>query len=193
MLASSAVAGHSPRPAASVLLGMWREAMTVFVRQAGGVTELDASARRVERLRLELDDEGIRLRADGALLAMVLAELDYARHPHAHEGVAPRYGALLSSIEVLTAQRVGSIEHVDVGDVPISVVRRVADGRSSFVARTVAGPTPHRSISLRGTRPLVLGSQRECDAVHRECRRDLGVAVGVSFIGRCERSGRPAR
>ncbi len=61
------------------------------------MTEPDASARRVERLRLELDDEGIRLHADGALLAMVLAELDYARHPHAHEGVAPRYGALLSS------------------------------------------------------------------------------------------------
>src|SRR5215207_10184297 len=85
----------------------------------GGVTDLDASARRVERLRLELHDEGIRLAADDAVLAMGLAELDYARHPHAHEGVAPRYGALLSSTEVLTAQRVGPIEHVDVGDVPI--------------------------------------------------------------------------
>ena len=147
--------------------------MTVFVRQAGRVTEPDANARRVERLRLELDDEGIRLHADGALLAMVLAELDYARHPHAHEGVAPRYGALLSSIEVLTAQRVGSIEHVDVGDVPISVVRRLADGRSSFVARTVG--RPDRLVCFERTR------EYESSAVHLTV--DTGALV-VQRLGR---------
>ncbi len=104
------------------------------------MTEFDASARRMDRLRLELDDEGIELSADPDLLTIVLAELDYARHPHAHEGIAPRYGALLSSTDVLTVEQVGAIEHVAVGDVPISVVRRLADGRSSFVARTVGAP-----------------------------------------------------
>ena len=67
---------------------------------------------------------------------MLLVELDYARHPHAHEGVAPRYGALLSS-GVPTTNTVGPLALVDVGDVPLNVVRRLADGRSSFVVRTV--------------------------------------------------------
>ena len=104
--------------------------------QAWGVTELDAHSRRVERLRLELDDEGIWLPADEDLCEMLLAELDYARHPHAHEGVAPRYGALLSA-GIPTTNNVGPLSLVDVGDVSLDVVRRLADGRSSFVVRTV--------------------------------------------------------
>ena len=58
--------------------------------------QLDAHERRMLRLRHELEDEGIWLPGDEALLALLLAELDYARHPHAHEGVAPRYGAMLA-------------------------------------------------------------------------------------------------
>ena len=67
---------------------------------------------------------------------MLLVELDYARHPHAHEGVAPRYGAVLSS-GVPTTTTVGTLSLVDVGMSRSSVVRRLADGRSSFVVRTV--------------------------------------------------------
>ncbi|MET0146831.1 MAG: diadenylate cyclase [Ilumatobacteraceae bacterium] len=100
------------------------------------MTHGDARARRVERLRLELDDEGIRLPPDAGLVDMLLAELEYARHPHAHEGVAPRYGALLATDSLTTAD-IGPLELIDVGDVPLDVVRRLADGRSSFVVRTV--------------------------------------------------------
>ncbi|MET0324193.1 MAG: diadenylate cyclase [Ilumatobacteraceae bacterium] len=100
------------------------------------MTELGAHARRVGRLRLELDDEGIWLPDDDDLCEMLLVELDYARHPHAHEGVAPRYGALLSS-GIPATNTVGPLTLVDVGDVSLNVVRRLADGRSSFVVRTV--------------------------------------------------------
>ena len=97
-----------------------------------------AHARRVERLRLELDDEGIALPAEPELGELLLAELDYARHPHAHEGIAPRYGALLTT-ETPTAESVGPLSQIDVADIPLDVVRRLADGRSSFLARAVGG------------------------------------------------------
>ena len=37
---------------------------------------------------------------------LLLAEIDYARHPHAHEGVAPRYGALLATPDAMGKQPV---------------------------------------------------------------------------------------
>jgi hypothetical protein len=104
------------------------------------MAEVDARARRVERLRLELDDEGIALPTQPELRELLLTELDYARHPHAHEGIAPRYGALLAEAAP-TAESVGPVSLVDVADVPLDVVRRLADGRSSFLAREVDGPT----------------------------------------------------
>lgn len=122
--------------------------------------ELDARARRVERLRLELDDEGVWLPADADLRELLLAELDYARHPHAHEGVAPRYGALLTAAAPTTAG-VGPLEAaclVDVADIPLDVVRRLADGRSSFLARAVGGLT--RLVCFERTR------EYESSAVH---------------------------
>jgi len=69
--------------------------------------EPDAHERRLLRLRHELDDDGIRLPVeDAGLLGLLLTELDYARHPHAHEGVAPRYGALLTSPDALRQEPV---------------------------------------------------------------------------------------
>ena len=94
----------------------------------------DVNAGRVERLRQELVDEQVWIPADPDLADALLAELDYARHPHAHEGVAPRYGALV----VADAPRVDvvrSLNLVDVGGVPLAVARRLADGRSSFIVR----------------------------------------------------------
>ena len=134
--------------------------------------KLDAHARRVERLRLELDDEGIWLPPDPDLRELLLAELDYARHPHAHEGVAPRYGALLSS-GVPATTSVGPLELADVADVPLDVVRRLADGRSSFVARVVGGPT--RLVCFERTR------EYESSAVH------LAVGTGALVLQRLGR------
>ncbi len=106
------------------------------IRQAGRVSDSEVSAGRIQRLRHELRDEQIWVPEDPELADLLFAELDYARHPHAHEGTAPRYGALIA-----TGQRPTSIvepvSFIDVGPVPLGVLRRLADGRSSFVVRAV--------------------------------------------------------
>ena len=135
--------------------------------------ELDAHGRRMLRLRNELDDEGIWLPDDDDLLALLLAELDYARHPHAHEGVAPRYGALLATPDAMRRQPAGSLEIVDISDIPLAVARRLADGRSSFVARVVGDGA--RLVCFDRTR------EYESSAVH------LAVNTGALVVQRLGR------
>jgi hypothetical protein len=132
--------------------------------------ELDATERRLLRLRHELDDDGIWLPADDELCQLLLTELDYARHPHAHEGVAPRYGALLATPDSLRKQPVEQLELVDISDIPLTVARRLADGRSSFVARVVGGPD--RLVCFDRTR------EYESSAVH------LTMATGALVVQR---------
>ena len=127
--------------------------------------ELDARARRVERLRLELDDEGIWLPADADLLELLLAELDYARHPHAHEGVAPRYGALLAAARTDAPQR-----------------RRTARARRRRRRPARRRPPPRR-------RPLVVRRPRRR---RRRPARLLRPHAGVRVVGRPPRRRRPA-
>jgi hypothetical protein len=133
----------------------------------------DTTTRRMLRLRHELDDDGIWLPDDVDLLELLLAELDYARHPHAHEGVAPRYGALLATPEALRRQPPESLEQLDISDIPLGVARRLADGRSSFVARLVGGPD--RLICFDRTR------EYESSAVH------LTVGTGALVVQRLGR------
>jgi hypothetical protein len=103
------------------------------------VIEADLHARRVDRLRHELLDEGVALPADDAVTALLLEELDYARHPLAHEGVAPRFGAMLSARRPVLATVAGSTERIECADDDVDIVRRMADGRSSFMARSTSG------------------------------------------------------
>ena len=135
--------------------------------------ELDAHGRRMLRLRNELDDDGIWLPDDDELLALLLAELDYARHPHAHEGVAPRYGALLTTPDAMRRQPAGTLEIVDISDIPLAVARRLADGRSSFVARIVGNGA--RLVCFDRTR------EYESSAVH------LAVDTGALVVQRLGR------
>ena len=59
------------------------------------MSQREAHARRVEWLRHELIDEGI-WADDDPRTALLLTELDYARHPHRHEGAAaPEFRAAL--------------------------------------------------------------------------------------------------
>ena len=107
------------------------------------------------------------------LLALLLAELDYARHPHAHEGVAPRYGALLATPDAMRRQPAGTLEIVDISDIPLAVARRLADGRSSFVARIVGDGA--RLVCFDRTR------EYESSAVH------LAVDTGALVVQRLGR------
>jgi DisA bacterial checkpoint controller nucleotide-binding len=100
------------------------------------VSDSEVSAGRIQRLRHELQDEQIWVPDEPGLADLLFAELDYARHPHAHEGAAPRYGALVASRRQAT-RTVEPVSFIEVGTVPLEVLRRLADGRSSFVVRAV--------------------------------------------------------
>ena len=132
--------------------------------------ELAATERRLLRLRHELDDDGIWLPADDGLLSLLLVELDYARHPHAHEGIAPRYGALLATADEARSRTFEQLELVDISTIPLTTARRLADGRSSFVARVVGGGD--RLVCFERTR------EYESSAVH------LARATGALVVQR---------
>lgn len=132
-----------------------------------------ALARRIERLRHELTDDEVWLPEDAELCDLLLTELDYARHPHAHEGVAPRYGAVLAHPDSLRRKPIEQLELVDITAIPLAVSRRLADGRSSFVARVVGGPD--RLVCFERTR------EYESSAVH------LATATGALVVQRLGR------
>src|SRR5690349_10595764 len=112
-----------------------RRPATVTTRQAGAVPDHDAAAdrlaRRIERLRHELGDEGVRLPADPRLTELLLVELDYARHPSFHEGVGPRFGAMLTDRPLGITHDAGLTSVIDCAGRDVGIVRRLADGRSS--------------------------------------------------------------
>ena len=116
-----------------------------------------ARARRIDRLRLELIDERIWVEDDGERTDLLVAELDYARHPHAHENVASRYGAIVMTKEP-QAEQIGDANLLDIAGAKLDIVRLLADGRSSFVVRTVG--RPDRLVCFERTR------EYESSAVH---------------------------
>lgn len=107
---------------------------------------LDARARRLNRLREELEDEGVPLdlNVDGKMA--LLEEIDYARRPQTHEGLSPRFGAIVVKRPIGNGLSLDGI--VDVTDIDPAVVRRLADGRTSFFGRFTDG---HALISLENT------------------------------------------
>ena len=102
--------------------------LTRSIRQAGRVSDSEVSAGRIQRLRHELRDEQIWVPEDPDLADLLFAELDYARHPHAHEGTAPRYGALIA-----TGQRPTSIVE------PVSFIESAPSPWAFFVAWPTGG------------------------------------------------------
>jgi DNA integrity scanning protein DisA with diadenylate cyclase activity len=104
----------------------------------GRRTALDEKQRRERRIRRlgdELLDEGVSLPAD----VVLLEELDYARHPPLHEGVAPRFGALVSGGDRFPLGRLPSAASVQEITGDVGVARKLADGRTTFLARSAGG------------------------------------------------------
>jgi len=97
--------------------------------------------RRLRRLEEELRDERVRLPLDGPGGRRLLAELAYARRPLHHESRIPGYGALVFDgvPDWDACPQVPLL--VPAPDVPAEVLRRYADGRSSFVVVTPEGLT----------------------------------------------------
>ena len=139
-------------------------------------------ARRLLRLRNELYDDGVRLPGNSDLADLVLAELEYARHPRSHEGIAPRYGALLPADSAISDE-FGLTSLIDCLDVDIDVVRRLADGRSSFVLRSV-GASPQLAC---------LGHSIEYEASAAQIADELNVIVvqrlSTGWVRMCSPNG----
>jgi hypothetical protein len=89
---------------------------------------------RLARLRDELADEGMPLLVAGPAGDALLEEIEYAMHPPAHEGVAPRYGSIVST-EHKPPAGFGVPALMSTDPVELPILRRLADGRSSFVHR----------------------------------------------------------
>jgi hypothetical protein len=92
-----------------------------------------------ERLREELDDDGIVLPGGPAQVDALLTELEYARRPPLHEGRTPLYGSVVVPPGRSLIERDNLAELVEL-DLPIDECRRFADGRSAFLVRREEGP-----------------------------------------------------
>lgn len=78
-------------------------------------------------------DAGIRLPGDDRFARDVLEEVDHARYPPVHEGLTPSYGAVIVPRPVRPETLGGTVLEADAGGP--EVIRRLADGRQSFVVR----------------------------------------------------------
>jgi predicted RNA-binding Zn-ribbon protein involved in translation (DUF1610 family) len=135
-------------------------------------TDLDDAVqeRRLRRLREELDDEQVPLTVDGPSGDRLLAEVAYARRPLHHENHIPGYGALIfPGVPDWDACPQAPLL-VPAPDVPPAVLRRYADGRSSFVVVTPDG--------LSGLATFEHSVEDEGAAVHSLA----SARVGATFV-----------
>lgn len=105
-------------------------------------------AHRLRRLREELIDDSVPLDLDGPDGVALLEEVDYALHPPSHEGTSPRFGALIAGATNPQTDRYAFPAIVEHTAVDIATVRRLADGRTSFIARSRRG---HALVSFDRT------------------------------------------
>lgn len=98
------------------------------------------AARRLARLRAELQDEVVPVPVTGTVGDLLLPEVDHARCPPVHERHVATYGALVTP-EPLADVATGPqrARQVSLRDLPLSQARRFADGRGSFLVLRTDG------------------------------------------------------
>ncbi|QYG92232.1 hypothetical protein HC251_07140 [Iamia sp. SCSIO 61187] len=97
------------------------------------------TSRAEQRLADELEDDGVVVRGGPAMAAVVVQELDYVRRTPQFEGRHPLYGAMIvSSWTTFDPQGGVAVELVDAPH-DLMEVRPFADGRASYLVRTVSG------------------------------------------------------
>ena len=123
-----------------------------------------------ERLREELDDDGIVLPGGPAVVDLLLVELHHALRPPPFENRRTHlYGSFVLPDETSLIPVDNLVELVDL-DMPIDRARRFADGRSAFLVRGGDGP-----LQLATFRRTV---QYEADLIEVE------QATGASIVQR---------
>jgi Probable sensor domain DACNK/DisA bacterial checkpoint controller nucleotide-binding len=104
------------------------------------VADLGAGRRR--RLAEELEETGLRPRGSEAFREMVVEEIDHALRPTVHEGRVASSGTFLEPRSEPATWAPGTqldITRTPVGQQPLSVVRRYADGLASWILRRTDG------------------------------------------------------
>lgn len=127
---------------------------------------------RRRRLAEELGELGLTF-ADDAAAALLLDELEYARHPRVHERRVASYGCFVEptvSSDRWPVDTALSVLERPVGRFPIEVARRFADGLSSWISRRVDG----NDSSVVFDRPA--GSERDLVV--------LAAATGATVVQR---------
>lgn len=101
--------------------------------------ELSRHRRRRARLHDELIDERVPLHLDGPFGQALIEEIDHAHYPPVHEQHVATYGAFLYDNQPshATTDSTSEARIVDLAEVPWPVARRLADGRGSFLARSI--------------------------------------------------------
>jgi Probable sensor domain DACNK len=104
------------------------------------MAELGSGRRR--RLAEELEESGLRLAGSEALREMMVEEIDHALRPTVHEGRVASSGTFLEPRSEPATWAPGTqldITRTPVGQQPLSVVRRYADGLASWILRRTDG------------------------------------------------------
>ncbi len=152
----------------------------------GGRSRDDRLERSLARLRDELRDDEVPIRAEGDLGRALLEEIHYARSPRIHERDAPSYGSMTfrerpSSVDAGP----GASVLVEIGDVPLAVARRFADGRGSFLIRDADGPSAlacfGSSVQFEATL-VALEQQTRATVVQRTQLGTVKVFAGGSVV-----------
>ncbi|MEM9033900.1 MAG: diadenylate cyclase [Actinomycetota bacterium] len=91
----------------------------------------------LRRLHDELSEDGVRLPAHPWVVAAALDELDHARRPPVFERRTPVYGSIVFGPTTAPSTCGRIAELVDLGMLDLDAARRFADGRSSFLVRSL--------------------------------------------------------
>jgi DNA integrity scanning protein DisA with diadenylate cyclase activity len=101
------------------------------------VTDAPVESGPLRRLAEELEEDGVRLPAGGAVRARILDELDYARRPPVHETRRPVYGSLILPPERSLLVGGDLVELRELDGYDRERARSFADGRSTFLVHAV--------------------------------------------------------
>ena len=104
----------------------------------GTLESMTELTRAHERLREELEDDGVTLPGTPDEVDLLLSELEYAWRPPVHENRTTLYGSFVLPGERSLVKIDNLIELLDL-DMPIEQARRFSDGRSAFVVRSADG------------------------------------------------------
>jgi hypothetical protein len=145
--------------------------------------------RAQQRLKDELEDDGVAMPFDERLLPSLLQELDHVRRPPVHERRVPLYGSFILPPDGTLARGGDLVDLIEL-DMPLEECRRFSDGRLSYLVRYLERKPQlacyRRSVQLEAD----LIEIQEATGVTIVQRTVMGVPRMISADGVIEWTGR---